>query len=149
MESIFTEELVVLDLEADTKEEVIRALAEKMDEAGRLNSLEGYIEGVLAREKEYATAIGFNVATPHALVEAVKTASVCFATLSKPIKWSDNEDDEEVDLIFQIAIPSVAEGNTHLRILATLSRKLMREQFRDSLRAAKTTQDVLTLIGEL
>jgi len=149
MEKIITENLVVLDLESKTKEDVIRTLASKMDQAGRLNNLEGYINGVFDREKEYATAIGFNVATPHALVKEVKTCSVCFAKLSKPIKWSENEEDEPVDLIFQIAVPSIAEGNTHLRILATLSRKLMRDEFRDALREAKTTQDVLELIGEL
>jgi fructose-specific phosphotransferase system IIA component len=149
MEKIITEDLIVLDLDASTKEEVIRTLASKMENIGRLNSLDGYIEGVFAREKEYATAIGFNVATPHALVPAVKTCSVCFAKLAKPIKWSENEEDEDVDLIFQIAVPSIAEGNTHLRILATLSRKLMRDEFRNALREAKTTQDVLVLIGEL
>ena len=149
MEKIITEDLIILNLEAKNKEEVIRKIAKKMDEAHRLNDLQGYIDGVMAREKEYATAIGFKVATPHALVDAVKCCTVCYAKLKTPIKWSENEDEEPVDLIFQIAVPSIAECNTHLRILATLSRNLMRDNFRKSLREAQTTQDVLKLLEEL
>ena len=46
------------------------------------------------------------------------------------------------NLVFMIAI-SPAENNLHLKILAALSRKLMHQDFRDSLLACATREEVL------
>ena len=37
MEQVITTDLICLDVEAESKEDVIRLLAEKLDKAGRLN----------------------------------------------------------------------------------------------------------------
>lgn len=92
MEQVITTDLVCLDVEAESKEDVIRLLAEKLDGAGRLNDRETYIAEVFKREETYATGVGFSVATPHAKTDAVKTASVAFARLKKAIHWDEDDD---------------------------------------------------------
>ena len=91
MEQVITTDLVCLDVEAESKEDVIRLLAEKLDGAGRLNDRETYIAEVFKREETYATGVGFSVATPHAKTDAVKTASVAFARLKKAIHWDEDD----------------------------------------------------------
>lgn len=139
---LMTSDLIVFDLDASTKEEVIEKLADAMDKGGRLNSKEGYVKDVLAREALESTAIGFSVATPHAKSDAVATSSLAFARLAKPITWND----EQVDLVFQIAVPKAEAGNRHLQILAQLARHLMHEEFRDKLGKATNAQEVLELV---
>lgn len=73
MEQVITTDLICLDVEAESKEDVIRLLAEKLDKAGRLNDKDEYIAEVFKREETYATGVGFSVATPHAKTDAVKT----------------------------------------------------------------------------
>ena len=103
MEQVITTDLICLDVEAESKEDVIRLLAEKLDKAGRLNDKDEYIAEVFKREETYATGVGFSVATPHAKTDAVKTASVAFARLKKAIHWAD-EDDVTMILILSILV---------------------------------------------
>ena len=145
MEQVITTDLICLDVEAESKEDVIHLLAEKLDKAGRLNDKDEYIAEVFKREETYATGVGFSVATPHAKTDAVKTASVAFARLKKAIHWDDEDD---VTLIFQLAVPCTGAGDLHLQILAALSRKLIYDEFRDQIAAAASAEEILALIGD-
>lgn len=147
MEKLITPELLCFDLDATTKEEVINKLADKMDAAGRLNDKTGYVTDVLAREQHFSTAVGFSVATPHAKTDHAKTTSIAFARLKNEIVWDD--EDETASLIFQLAVPTSEKGDRHLQILAKLSRKLLHDDFRAQLIAAKTPEEVIELVGEV
>lgn len=146
MESLMTEQLVALDLDLASKEEVIRHLARMIQAAGRLNNEDEYIQAVFKREEEFATAMGFSVAIPHGKTDAVKIPALAFARLTNAIKWSD---EEEVRFIFQIAVPEEAAGDYHLKILASLSRQLIHEEFCEKLASITEPSNIVKLIGEL
>ena len=55
-------------------------------------------------------------------------------------------DGEPIDLIFLIGVPEKESGSLHLKILASLSRKLMKEDFRNSLRDVKTEAELIELL---
>jgi PTS system fructose-specific IIA component len=57
-------------------------------------------------------------------------------------------DGNPIDLIFMIGVPEASAGDIHLKILANLSRRLMKEDFRNSLRAAKTPAEVLKVLQD-
>ena len=114
---LMSKEIVMFDAEAGSAEEVIRMIADAMDADGRLIDKEGYIADVMAREASSSTAVGFSVATPHSKSVHVKEPSLAFVRLAKPMKWDDSE---EVDIVFQIGVPSPGQGDRHLEILAGL-----------------------------
>lgn len=146
MQKLITPELIYFDLKAGAKEDVIRLLAEKMDAAGRLHDRELYIADVLKREETYSTAVGFQVAIPHAKTGAARTATIAFARLEGEIPW---DDEEPVRIIFQLAVPTTDKGDRHLQILASLSRKLIHADFREKLAAAVTPEEIIKLIEEV
>ena len=145
MEQVLSKELICLDAEAESKEAVIRLLADRLDRAGRLADKEEYIRQVFKREETYATGVGFSVATPHAKTDAVKAASVAFARLKKEIYW---DEEDNVTMIFQLAVPETGAGDRHLQILAALSRKLIDDDFREQIQRAETPEEILALVGE-
>lgn len=141
---LINENLVVLNLEASTQREAIEKLAQVAFKEGRLNDVERYVEAVLHRESEYSTAVGFGVAIPHGKTDAVKEPLLMFATV-KPLDWKAL-DDSLVELIFMIGVPEAEAGSLHLKILASLSRKLMKDEFRTSLRAVSTPEALIELL---
>lgn len=141
---LMSRELVMFDVEAGSAKEVIEIVADAMAAEGRLIDKDGYISDVIRRESTSSTAIGFSVATPHSKSTNVKEQSLAFVHLKNRIKWDETE---QVEMIFQIGVPSPAQGDRHLEILAALFRKIMHDDFREKLANAKTAEEVIELIG--
>ena len=135
-------EWIRLDMEGESREDVIRRLAGLLDEAGVLSDMEQYIADVFEREKVGSTAIGFDVAIPHGKSDGVKAPAVAFARLTRPIRWEPGKE-ELAQLVFLIAVPKAMEGNEHLQILAALSRQLIDESFRQQLMEMSSPEEVL------
>ena len=73
--------------------------------------------------------------------------NICFGRTKEPVVWNE-ESGETADLIILIAVPLSEAGDTHLKILANLSRRLMHEEFRESLRSS-TREQVYTILEEV
>jgi PTS system fructose-specific IIA component len=59
----------------------------------------------------------------------------------------DAMDDEPAHLLFMLLVPEEG-GDEHLEILSALSRALMHEDVRDSLREAETVKEVRAVLRE-
>ena len=141
---IISNKLVMFDAEAESAQDVISMITDIMYKDDRIFDKEGYIADVMKREKQSSTAVGFSIATPHAKSVHVKTPSLAFVRLKNKIQWDDSE---EINMVFQIGVPAPGEGNRHLEILASLFRKILHDDFRESLANAKTAEEVIQLIG--
>ena len=142
---ITTPEIVIVEIDASSKEEAVRMLAEKLIAAGRLTSLDQYLAAVAAREEHFPTGIEGGVAIPHAQSDLVTIPSVAVATTTKGIDFG--ADDGPSHLIFLIAAPASGE-NTHLEILGSLARKIMHEEFRDRLRAETDPAQIAQIVTQ-
>ncbi|MBR3160233.1 MAG: PTS sugar transporter subunit IIA [Atopobiaceae bacterium] len=131
---------------ASSQMDAIDQLVALQDASGNLNDKGAYKEGILAREKEFSTAVGDGIAIPHAKVAAVKNPGLAAMTIPGGVDWNA-PDGEKADLVFMIAAPD-GEANTHLEMLANLSAMLMHEDFANALRSAKTPQEFLKVIDD-
>lgn len=137
-------DLIILDLPARTKEETINMLSKRAYEVGRVSDLQAYIKAVLEKEKQYSTGVGFGVAIPHGKTDAVNEPFLMFARV-KPMVWQ-SLDDDDVDLIFAIGVPEKDAADLHIEILAKISRKIMKADFRKALRKLHTEDEILKLL---
>lgn len=64
------------------------------------------------------------------------------------IEW-DSLDGKPVYLVFLLGIPAENAENTHLKILSQLSRKLMDENFVQTLKAASSKDEILYVLNEI
>lgn len=140
---ITTEEIVIVEIDATTKEQAVRQLAERLFAAGRLTGLDDYLAAVAAREEHFPTGIEGGVAIPHAQSDLVTIPSVAVATTTKGIDFG--ADDGASHLIFLIAAPASGD-NVHLEILGSLARKIMHEEFRDRLRAETNPANIAEIV---
>ncbi|MDQ6739245.1 MAG: PTS sugar transporter subunit IIA, partial [Actinomycetota bacterium] len=71
-----TPELVILEMEAGTKEDAAAQLAARLYEAGRISDLDGFLAQVNAREHQMATGLPGGIGMPHARSEFVTRTSI-------------------------------------------------------------------------
>lgn len=137
--------LVSTDLAAADAAGAVDELAALLEADGRLSDRAGFVAAVLAREEETGgTGMESGIAIPHAKSPAVLWPSVAFGRSLGGIDFGA-EDDTRADLIFLIAAPE-GEDDLHVTLLSRLARRLVHEQFRTSLREAKTSEEVVAVI---
>ncbi|WP_171163098.1 fructose-specific PTS transporter subunit EIIC [Streptomyces sp. I05A-00742] len=134
-------------LGARHKEAAIRELAGLLAEGGGVVDGDGLVAALLDREALGGTGVGDAVAIPHARTDAVVAPAVAFARSAEGIDWG-SADGAPARLLFAVAVPEGA-ADEHLRILASLSRRLMDPEFRQRLTAAPDTPAILRVLSEI
>lgn len=148
LESLTDLNLVTVDLKANTRDDAIEAMIDDLYQDGAVTDRVAFQKTIMNRENESTTGIGMNVAIPHGKSEGVKFPRVAFAISKEGIDWS-SLDGSLSQLIFMIAVPKEQTGDTHLRILQVLSRKLMDEKFRKQLISSSTKEEAYKLLKEI
>lgn len=143
---LLKKDTIILDLQSSSKADVIDELVTKLNEAGRLESREGFKEAILKRESQSTTGIGEGIAIPHAKTSAVKTPAIAFGRSISGIDY-ESLDGQPAHLFFMIAA-SEGANNAHLETLSRLSMLLMDTDFRKMLLAAENIDDIVKIIDE-
>lgn len=134
------ENLIMLDVEGNTKFEVIEHLAKRLYKENKIKDLTVYLEAVKEREAEITTGFGYGVAIPHGKSDTVNESCFVLAKLKNQVDW-DSMDKKPVDLVFLLAIPTAEAGTTHLRLLSDIAVSIMEEDFVENLRNAKSVEE--------
>lgn len=140
---LLTVDTINLNLQGNGKDDVIKSLAQKLYDAGKVDDLDAFVKDVWARENEVSTAVGNGIAIPHAKSSHVKNAAIAFGRALPGIEYGD----DNCQLFFLIAAGEHA-SNEHLKALSKLSGFLMDDIFRANLILARTPQDVEKLIAD-
>ena len=136
---------ISLNAAPKSKREAIDMLVGLHEKCGNLSDTAAYKKGILAREDMGTTAIGMEVAIPHAKSEAVKAPALTAITVPGGVDY-DSPDGAPCKLIFMIA--ATLDGDVHLEVLARLMQMLMHEDFTAKLKAAKTPDEFLKIIDD-
>ena len=142
---LLKKESIALGVRLDGKDAAIDKLVKLHEVSGNLKDAAAYKEGIIAREKMGTTAIGMEVAIPHAKSEAVKAPALAAVTVPAGVDY-DAPDGQPCKLIFMIA--ATLDGDVHLEVLARLMQMLMDEEFTAKLKAAKSADEFLKIIDK-
>jgi len=136
------------NVQADSKEAVIREMAKALVDAGRIapGEFEGIVKAIMKREDLGSTGIGRGVAVPHTKHPSVNRLVGTVAVSRKGIAF-DSLDGEPVQLFFLLVSPPDRPGD-HLRALENISRQLRDESFCNLLKAAEGPTDIQHLLEE-
>lgn len=145
---IILKECILLNVESNSKDEIIRMLAQCAAVHGKLTDVDAFIQAVYRRESEYSTALGYDVAIPHGQDDSVVSPFVVLARVKDSFVW-DSCSDNTVKLVFMIGVPFINREKTHLQILAQLSRNLIDDDFREKLLQADKVDEVYNLLDSL
>lgn len=138
------ERLVSFAYPATSKDDILKGLGKMMYDAGKVNDLNRYVDGLYEREAEFSTGVGNGVAIPHCKSDCVKEAAFTLVKLKEPVDWGETLDDLPVDYVIMLAAPNTSD-NVHLTMLSRLAANLMDDDFRDGLKCAKSIEEIKTL----
>lgn len=143
-----SKDAVKVELQATGKEEVITELVEQLIPAKKIKKKikEGIIQSLLERENLGSTGIGQGIAIPHAKSDKIKDVIVAFGISKKGVEFNAL-DGEPVYIIFLLIAPEESTG-LHLKALAKISRLLKDKFFRQALREAKSSEEIINIIKE-
>ena len=135
----------ILFVNYSKKRDSLVALAENLAGAPQIKNRQELVAEILRREELMSTAIGRGIAIPHVRLSSVTDLVVSVGVSQTDIIDFQSLDDVPVRLLFMIA----AAYNQHAYYLQTLSffsSKLKNNELRASLIAAKTPQEVYSLL---
>lgn len=145
LSDILREELMILDVKANSKAEILDEMAQKLVDTGAVNDFDSFRSDIQAREDKMSTGLGNGIAMPHAKNDSVAKTSVVFAKKTDGLDF-ESLDGQPAELFFMIA----AEGgsaDTHLQVLAELSKLLMNEDFIAALKGADSKEAVTAVVN--
>lgn len=143
IQDVLKKDVMLLDLQATSKEAVIDEMIASLVEKGYVTDFDVFKTGIMNREAQTTTGLGDGIAMPHAKNAAVKEATVLFAKSNKGVDYA-SLDGQPTDLFFMIAAPEGA-NDTHLAALAELSKYLMKAGFADKLRGVSSPEEVIAV----
>lgn len=146
IKDLLKKELMILDLDAVSKDQAIDELASKFYENGYVESKEEFAKGLKAREERGSTALGDGVAIPHSKNKTVKEPAVLFARKKDGLDY-EALDGEDTFIFFAIAAPD-GENNLHVETLAELSKMIMKAGFVDDLKRVNDSDEVYQVIDK-
>lgn len=139
-------ELIFTNVEFESSQNIFEFIADQTFDLGLITDKSEYILGLVNRENEISTEIGFDIAIPHCRNKSVKTPFISFIKVPKGMLWKN----EHVRMIFVIGVPLSSESsNLHLKYLSAISRKLMHEDFREQLLQENDPEQIFLLLNQV
>lgn len=138
-------DLIIENAKARTKPEILKEMLDLAAEKNRIKNPAVILKALIRREMLCSTAIGEEVAMPHPrqpLSRSYAMPTVIMARSAKGIDF-DAVDDLPVKLVFLLCLP---DDDTHLKVLARLSRMLKDAHFREMLKSAAGSAEIFELI---
>ena len=137
---------VTFDLKSNSKEEAIDELIDILDRDGKLYDRALFKKAVMDREAVFSTGVGLGIAIPHGKDKSVKEPAVTFGLSKQGVDFKAS-DGTLAHLLFLISVPEDSD-DMHLKVLVTISRKLMHEDVRNKLLKSKSYESVLEAFGD-
>jgi PTS system nitrogen regulatory IIA component len=144
--AMLTESTIAVPLRATTKASVLKELVNLAEQSWQVYDTAALLEAIRLREEVGTTALGSGVAIPHPhrplSSKAQGESVIAIGRTAHGIPFGA-PDGGLTDLFFLV---SCRDARTHLRVLARLSRMMLRAGFLDDLRQLETVHDVQQLI---
>jgi fructose-specific phosphotransferase system IIA component len=143
MADVITADFIDLKLDAPDRQSASRALAERLVAGGRVTDLNGFLADIATRESQMPTGLEGGIGIPHCRSTHVSEPSLAFGRSSAGVDFG--APDGPADLIFLIAAPEGGDAS-HMKILASLARRLVRQDFKNTLRSVDDAREAAAFI---
>ncbi len=144
LKNLLRPELVSLDLNGHTKEEIITELVELAARSGRVLDKEEALRAVFERENRMSTGMKHGIAIPHGKTTAVRDLVACVGISKHEVDFDAL--DRKGCRIFIMTLSPIDKTGPHLQFLAEVGMLFRSEEKRQALLNAKTREDIVSIL---
>ena len=144
LSEILTPELIIYPLEANSKEEVISVLVDRLYKAGKISNSDAAKKAVIEREKLMSTGVGKGVALPHGKYVDIDDVLISVGVSINGIDF-DAVDGQPVH-IFVLLLTPERFPSKHLKLLSKFSRMLNKANCREEILEALSAEEIAEII---
>lgn len=138
-----TKEHVFLNLNANSKHDVIKFAGEQLVKLGFAQP--EYAQSMFEREELVSTYLGEGIAVPHGTSEAkdkvIKTG-IIFCQYPDGVRFTDDEDG-----VARLVIAVAAQGNEHIKVISSLANVLDNQELINTLATTKDPEQILKILN--
>jgi fructose-specific phosphotransferase system IIA component len=135
-----------LNLQSRKKTAALREVAQMLQQVGSISNFDAFFKEILERERVSNTALGHDVAIPHARTEQCSEILIAVGRSLEGVDF-ESKDGQPVRLIFLIGTPKQMVTE-YLRVVGNLARLLRQDQLRQDLLAATHSAEFIRLIAQ-
>ncbi len=141
-------ENIIFSPKQKNREAVISFILDSLIAKNKLNKKDkqDILSTIIQREEMGSTAIGGNIALPHARVRFVKNILLSFCIIKDGVDF-DSLDEEPVNIIV-LLLSSKTQAGIHLKTLAFLARMLKDKYFVQKLKKVEDSAEVVSLLSK-
>ncbi len=130
-----------------SKEEVLKLMVKELASKGLIKDEDEALSALIEREKLGSTAVGDEIAIPHAKVKEIEDILIMIAISDNGIDF-DAVDGKDVKIFF-LVLASSKKLNLHLKTLARISRLIKATDFKNKVLNEKPDEDrILEILNE-
>jgi PTS system fructose-specific IIC component/PTS system nitrogen regulatory IIA component len=140
LHDLFTPEFILVDLQAEDKEEVFEELVDRFCQTIKSDDREEILEALRQREMKMSTGIQKGIAIPHGKTSAVDKVYGMLGVSRKGIDY-EALDGNPVYLVFLVLGP-IGDSEKHLKVLQRMAELLANPQFFSDIAAQRDAQGI-------
>lgn len=147
MSDFVKEDNVFVNQDAESREAVLRFIADRAAELGITDDADAVYEAFLAREDMGETGMTDGFAVPHAKDAAIKKAAVIVFKNDHALDWP-SFDEKPVDIAISLLVPAGEAGTTHIKLLSKTAVLLMKDDFKSLVRGSDDPKVIADAINK-
>ena len=143
--SLLTAEQIIPEMKAAERWPAIVELIDLLAGLGKIKTADrdSILASLKQREETMSTGIGFGIAIPHCSSDRLEEVVAAFGRSTTGIEF-DALDNAPVKFVVLFVVPK-NQFQTHLRTLASIAKFLNDRAVRESLAAAKSSEEILSI----
>lgn len=145
-EHLLKENQVFVNQSFETQEDVFEFLSKQAVSIGIANDSAAVLKDLKKREAEGSTGMVDGFAIPHAKSNAIMTPSILVVKFDEGIDWL-SLDGQLITMVISLLIPEKEAGRAHLKLLSEVATLLMKEDFKQQLKALNSPEDISNYIN--
>lgn len=148
LKEILNKDIIDLNLQGETKDEIIRELSQKLFNAGYIEDINQFVADIYVREKEGITGMGNHIAIPHGKSCSVKRIGIAIGRSANDIPW-ESYDELPANLFFLFCVSDNSDfAKNHMMLLAELAGKLGNDKRVEKLQLAQSKDELIEILCE-